>query len=65
MPLGEKVKSVAIALRRSTRQKLSDAIVAVAVAVDVVLVTSDRRLAKQGWPGLRTLNPWLTGITAK
>jgi predicted nucleic acid-binding protein len=31
--------------------------VAAAVVVDSVLVTSDRRLAEQGWPGLRTLNP--------
>jgi predicted nucleic acid-binding protein len=58
VPLDEKVKSVAIALRRNARLKLPDAIVAaVAVVVDAILVTSDHRLAEQGWPGLRTLNP--------
>ena len=58
VPLDEKVKSIAIALRRNARLKLPDAIVAAAaVAVDAILVTSDRRLAGQGWPGLRTLNP--------
>jgi predicted nucleic acid-binding protein len=57
VPLDEKVKSVAIALRRGTRLKLPDAVVAAAVVVDAVLVTSDHRLGEQGWPGLRTLNP--------
>lgn len=58
VPLTPEVERHAIAIRRATGKKLPDAIIAAsAVAMDAVLVTSDKRLAATSFPGLRTVNP--------
>ena len=54
--LNAEVERLAIALRRATRRKLPDAIVAAtAVWLDAPLVTADRRLAETAFRGLRTV----------
>lgn len=56
VPLNDEVESTAIALRRVTRRKLPDAIVAAtAVYLDALLVTGDGPLAGTLYAGLRTV----------
>lgn len=58
IPLNSDVEDIAIRLRRATRRKMPDAIVAAsAVVAGAVLVTCDRELAATDFPGLVTLNP--------
>ncbi len=58
VPLNGHVENIAIRLRRETRRKLPDAIVAAsALYRNAVLVTCDRELAGTNFPGLKTLNP--------
>ncbi|MDR1920233.1 MAG: type II toxin-antitoxin system VapC family toxin [Candidatus Adiutrix sp.] len=54
----EQVETATIAMRRVTRLKLPDAVIAAtAVALEAPLFTFDRRLATLGWPGLRAIIP--------
>lgn len=58
VPLCPDVEETAIRLRRATRRKMPDAIVAASsMVVGAVLVTCDRELAATGFPGLVTINP--------
>lgn len=58
VPLNPDVEDAAIRLRRATRRKMPDAIVAAsAVVVSATLVTCDRELAATDFPGLVTMNP--------
>jgi Predicted nucleic acid-binding protein, contains PIN domain len=58
IPLSAEVEDIATRLRRATRRKMPDAIVAVsAVSLGAVLVTSDRELAATEFPGLRATVP--------
>lgn len=58
VPLNPDVADVAIRLRRATRRKMPDAIVAAsAVVAGAVLVTCDRELAATDFPGLVAINP--------
>ncbi len=58
IPLNPDVEEVAIRLRRTTRRKMPDAIVAAsAVVAGAALVTCDRELAATNFPGLVTINP--------
>ena len=55
IPLNAEVERIAIAVRRDTRRKLPDAIVAAcAVWLGAPLVTGDKQLAKTVYPGLET-----------
>lgn len=56
IPIDLEVEQATIALRRATRLKLPDSIIAATAWVtDAILVTRDGRLAKLKWPGLRTM----------
>lgn len=58
--LDDKVEHAAIALRRATRLKLPDAIVAAtAWAEGLVLLTSDQQMLNLKWPGLEIRSPLL------
>lgn len=58
MPLDTEVEATAIQLRRETRRKMPDAIVAAsAVVLHAVLATCDHELAATAFPGLKTHNP--------
>ena len=51
------VKKETISLRRSTRLKLPDCIVAATgIVFNAVLLTADKELLNLSWPGLRTQN---------
>jgi predicted nucleic acid-binding protein len=52
IPLNEAVEEIAIEIRRNTKIKLPDCIVAAtAIALDVILLTDDSGLKKLSWPG--------------
>lgn len=56
--LSEKVEKQAVRLRRETKCKTPDAIIAAsAICMGASLVTLDRKLAAVEYPGLRTVNP--------
>ena len=56
VPLNADVERIAIALRRETRRKLPDAIVAAtAVWLGAPLATADKKLSKTVFQGLRTI----------
>jgi predicted nucleic acid-binding protein len=56
--LDDRVEHAAIALRRATRLKLPDAIVAAtAWAGGMVLLTSDQKMLNLEWPGLEIRSP--------
>lgn len=58
VPLNVDVEAIAIRLRRETRRKMPDAIVAAsAIALQAVLMTCDRELAATSFAGLQTFNP--------
>jgi predicted nucleic acid-binding protein len=58
--LDDKIEHAAIALRRATRLKLPDAIVAAtAWAGGLVLLTSDQQMLNMEWPGLEIRSPLL------
>jgi predicted nucleic acid-binding protein len=58
IPLNPDVEEIATRLRRATRRKMPDAIVAAsAVVAGAILVTCDRELAATDFPGLITFNP--------
>ena len=58
VPLNADVEETAIRLRRATRRKLPDAIVAASAIISkAVLVTCDRELANTDFPGLETCIP--------
>ncbi len=58
IPLNEAVENAAIAIRRTVRLKLPDAIVAAtALTLNATLITSDQRLVGLTWPGLRVADP--------
>ena len=58
VPLSEPVENEAIVLRRKTRLKLPDAIVAAtAVICEATLVTNDKTLGALKWPNLKIINP--------
>ena len=60
MTLDDKIEHAAIALRRATRLKLPDAIVAAtAWAEGLVLLTSDQQMLNLNWPGLEIRSPLL------
>jgi predicted nucleic acid-binding protein len=53
--LTNEIKKEVIALRRSTKHKLPDCIVAAtAIVQDAILLTADARLLHLKWPGLKT-----------
>ncbi len=55
MPLDDGIESIAIEIRRKTRLKLPDAIVAAtAVHIGATLITGDKKLASLAWPGFKT-----------
>jgi predicted nucleic acid-binding protein len=55
--LNSVVKNETIAIRRNSKLKLPDCIVAAtAVIMDAVLLTADAPLLNLSWPGLRTQN---------
>lgn len=54
----EEVESIAVALRKSAKIKLPDAIItATALVSDATLITRDQRLVDLVWPNLRAVNP--------
>lgn len=58
MPLNDVIENEAVAIRKTARLKLPDAvIVATAVVADAMLITGDQRIARLTWHGLRTINP--------
>ncbi|MDL2317062.1 PIN domain-containing protein [Desulfovibrio sp. OttesenSCG-928-A18] len=58
VPLNPDVEEAAIRLRRATRRKMPDAIVAASAVVSgATLVTCDRELAATDFPGLVAINP--------
>lgn len=58
LPLVRDVEKNAILIRRATRAKTPDAIIAAsAICLDATLVTSDKVLASTSYPGLRIINP--------
>jgi predicted nucleic acid-binding protein len=58
VPLNADVEETAIRLRRATRHKIPDAIVAAsAIVAKAELVTYDRELVNTNFPGLVTLHP--------
>ena len=58
IPLNTEIEDTAIRLRRATRHKIPDAVVAAsAIAAKAVLVTCDRELAETVFPGLVTRCP--------
>jgi len=58
IPLDADVENTAIQLRRATRRKMPDAIVAAsAIVSNAVLVTYDRELVNTVFPGLVTHHP--------
>ncbi|MCL2330597.1 MAG: PIN domain-containing protein [Phycisphaerae bacterium] len=58
IPLNAEVEDTAVRLRRATRRKMPDAIVAAsAIASKAVLVTYDQELAGTIFPGLITRHP--------
>jgi predicted nucleic acid-binding protein len=57
MDISSAIKEETIALRRSTRRKLPDCIIAAtSIILDAVLLTNDDHLLDLSWPGLRTQN---------
>jgi len=57
-PLSSALENMAILLRRKTRLKLPDAIVAAtAVVSKAVLVTNDKAMAALDWPNLNVMKP--------
>ena len=59
MPLDDKLEHMAIALRRSTRLKLPDAIVAAtAITLGATLITGEKHLSGLNWPSLETIKPF-------
>ena len=57
IPLSEEIEEEAIALRRSTKLKLPDSIVAAAsIVLDAILLTDDKALLNLSWPGFRAQN---------
>lgn len=58
VPLNFDVERTAIHLRRTTRRKLPDAIIAAsAIVAEATLITSDIELASTEYPNLRTYSP--------
>jgi predicted nucleic acid-binding protein len=58
IPLNAEVEDTAIRLRRATRRKIPDAVVAASAIVSkAVLVTYDRELGGTVFPGLATCHP--------
>ena len=57
VPINNAVEAAAIALRRSTKIKLPDAIIAAtSIALNAVLLTRDDQLLKLSWPGYQAQN---------
>jgi predicted nucleic acid-binding protein len=55
VPLNEAIEKKAVEIRRATKLKLPDCIVAAAsIVLDAVLLTDDDHLLGLSWPGLRT-----------
>ena len=56
VPLNDEIEQASITIRRDTRLKLPDAIVAATAWVkDAILITRDKSLLSVKWPGLKTL----------
>ena len=56
LPLNDEIERTAIALRRQTRRKLPDAVIAAtAVRLGATLATVDEQLSKTEYPGLRAI----------
>jgi predicted nucleic acid-binding protein len=57
MDISSAIKEETIALRRTTRRKLPDCIIAAtSIILDAILLTNDDHLLSLSWPGLRTQN---------
>lgn len=60
VPLDDAIETMTITMRRNTRLKLPDAIIAAtAVILGATLITGDQRITDLDWPGLHTANPEL------
>ncbi len=58
VPFDDSIESIAIAIRRATRLKIPDAIVAAtAIRAGATLITGDKKLASLAWPGFRATMP--------
>jgi len=58
IPLSQTVENTAIAMRRTARLKLPDAIIAAtALTQEATLITGDQRLRDLQWPGFRAVTP--------
>lgn len=58
IPLNDAIENTAIAMRRTARLKLPDAIIAAtAVNLGATVITGDRHLLEFDWAGLHTVNP--------
>lgn len=56
--LSSAIETEAISLRRNTRVKLPDAIVAAtSVVFNAILVTADKEIAALNWPNLKVISP--------
>jgi predicted nucleic acid-binding protein len=54
VPLNEEIEQKAVEIRRSTKLKLPDCIIAAtSIILDAVLLTDDDHLLSLSWPGLR------------
>jgi predicted nucleic acid-binding protein len=57
IPLGYSVEKTAVAIRRATKLKLPDCVVAAtAVCLDATLLTYDEHLLNLSWPSFKALN---------
>ena len=57
MDIASDVKKESIALRRNTKLKLPDCIIAAtSIVLDAILLTDDEHLLSLSWPGLKTHN---------
>jgi predicted nucleic acid-binding protein len=57
VPISADIEEAAIAIRKATKIKLPDCIIAAAaIVLDAALLTSDDMLLKLSWPGLRIQN---------
>jgi predicted nucleic acid-binding protein len=58
VPLNDEIEQASIAIRRNTRLKLPDAIVAATACIkEAALITRDKHLLDISWPGINILVP--------
>ena len=58
VPLDDDIERMAVTVRRATRLKLPDAIIAAtAITMGATLITGEDRLSELVWPDLKTVKP--------